>query len=352
MFISAREFSSHFRSPTMSRRRGREAFTLIELLVVMAIIATLMGLLLPAVQKVREAGYRTECNNNLRQLAMACLNYESVTKYLPTGGVTVPGTLTASPPPGNTSSYPSTDPASEFCRLNSGGFPRQGKNQPWGWAYQVLPFIEQENLFNQVTDSVVMTQPIKQFTCPSRRTPTQAPTPQYVVTDYAANGGSGVMSGSNLSVKAESRVFPCWDISGSPVKVTRTTTRAVDLKNGASNTVLIGEKSVPQDFYLGGSPGDDWPAVWGFCQSNVRYGVADAINTTTLVVGNSLTGPIQDRRSSLMPAHLQFEFGSAHPLAMNVAMGDGSVKRVLYGTRQFARACDKANTEMDFDIDN
>src|SRR5262249_4060955 len=100
---------------------GRAAgFTLIELLVVIAIIAVLIGLLLPAVQKVRESSNRIKCANNLKQMGLAALNHESTYKRFPGGGW---GERWVGEPDRGT-----------------------GNSQPGGWIYQLMLFIEQDNL--------------------------------------------------------------------------------------------------------------------------------------------------------------------------------------------------------------
>jgi len=101
-------------------RESRGGFTLIELLVVIAIIAILIGLLLPAVQKVRESAARAKCQNNLKQLALACLNYESANGFMPRGN-----------------EYPAS---ASFATGDNGA----------SWLFVSLPYMEQESYYNQV----------------------------------------------------------------------------------------------------------------------------------------------------------------------------------------------------------
>src|SRR5712691_7713632 len=121
-------------------RDRREAFTLIELLVVIAIIGVLIGLLLPAVQKTREAANRMKCSNNLKQFGLAMHNYLSTHTVLPPTGY----------------------------------FPAGGPNVTWSANARLLPYIEQENLFRQINfDAPYSTQPnvsalrVGTFVCPS-----------------------------------------------------------------------------------------------------------------------------------------------------------------------------------------
>ena len=105
----------------MTISKNREGFTLVELLVVVAIIGTLIGLLLPAVQQAREAARRTACSNNAKQLALACMNFESVSTRLPPCGDRIPSGQWASVPGGHS------------------------------WVTLILPYLEETNLYNAIS---------------------------------------------------------------------------------------------------------------------------------------------------------------------------------------------------------
>ena len=167
------------RGPRLGHEQG--GFTLVELLVVIAIIGILIALLLPAVQSARESARRMQCQNHLKQLALAMHGHHELHGFLASGGW---GWLWTGDPDRGV-----------------------GKNQPAGWNYDLLPFLEEQAVYDLGTDGqpdrVTVEQlegalrrdetPIPLFACPSRRAATLYPRPGHITYH---NGGNIVQSGA------------------------------------------------------------------------------------------------------------------------------------------------------------
>ncbi len=164
--------------PRFSASHGRcvRAFTLVELLVVIAIIGVLVALLLPAIQAAREAARRTQCLNQLKQIGLSMQNHVSAQGSFPTGGNTHSGLIR---------------------NYNSGGFNNPGRpngpnKQGLGWAYQILPYLEQANIKGLAIQADLMNSVIPGYFCPSRRNADKVQTAAVlgstttVLMDYAA----------------------------------------------------------------------------------------------------------------------------------------------------------------------
>jgi prepilin-type N-terminal cleavage/methylation domain-containing protein/prepilin-type processing-associated H-X9-DG protein len=261
----------------------RQGFTLIELLLVIAIIAVLIGLLLPAVQKVREAAARIQCQNNLKQISLAFHSHHDSFGTFPTGGWDWWYTPT-------------------FL----GGQPVIGQEQQAGWAFQILPFLEADNTWKggqAATDLersiVAVGTPNKMFFCPSRRAPQTV-----IFSDPGYLGGSPTVTA--LCDYAASN----WEETG--VVRYRYPTRIADITDGTSNTLLVGDKRL--NLALLGEPqkDDDTGYASGFD--------ADVIRQTS-------RPPLPDYRGV---GDGDFRFGSSHPGRFNVAFADGSVRSISY----------------------
>jgi prepilin-type N-terminal cleavage/methylation domain-containing protein len=301
---------------TVSCRR-QSGFTLVELLVVIAIIATLLALLLPAVQAVREAARRGSCGNNLKQLAVATEAHKSLIGHFPTGGWDgTDATLTAA---GNGSDW----------------------NQPRGWCYTLLPFME----FQAIYDSISTTTPVPVFACPSRRGSSLGPGPA-VMTDYAGNRGAWASPApANNAASNRTTVFG-WQAavstqptSGQDWGVVAATLNASQpvlsgtvsvptggiifagsalppaaIRDGASNTYLCAEKYVPRTAYSTGvTPG---------------YGLAAYVGDSADTLRGGHRPPESDSVASA--AGREGAFGGPHTGVFMAAMCDGSVRSFAF----------------------
>jgi prepilin-type N-terminal cleavage/methylation domain-containing protein/prepilin-type processing-associated H-X9-DG protein len=295
------------------RHPRRNGFTLIELLVVIAIISVLIGLLVPAVQKVREAANRISCTNNLKQMALACHMHHETIKIFPTAG--------------RQDYYGGRDPANPFA---------SAPKQRWNWRYQILPYIEQDSVFRLSSDAQVLLSVIPMFNCPSRRPPTVIGA--VILADYAANPGSNWCVANQVKtwtgVVVPSEVYNNGWIKVNPVRV-------ADITDGTTSTLLLGEKFVTKDHYTTGQEwgdnnswayGNSWIAT-RCANQQPRQDTAETKATKGSPPPNApqAKGACGPWSTSAPGAGYYDYWGSAHPGGFNAALADGSVRVIDYG---------------------
>ena len=275
----------------MTSYRRERAFTLVELLVVITIIGILIALLLPAVQAAREAARQTQCRNNLKQMALAVHSHVLRYGFFPSGGVNDWNV-----------GDPSTGP---------------GAKQHAAWTYIILPFMEQQNLY-EATPAVRVTTPLAWIHCPSRRRAvlytnwrnraySGVTPPNLVRNDYAACAGGDV---SNLEDAGNRNAYT----KGTRGVCYRSSeVREAKILDGLSNTYLIGEKSVNSNFYYTGQSGGDDDSMY------------NGSNWDTLRTAYK-TGKL----TSDPPSGDYATFGSAHMGGFYIAFCDGSVHMIPY----------------------
>lgn len=274
----------------MFSKKKRSGFTLVELLVVIAIVGILIGMLLPAVQQVREAARRVSCANNSRQQGLAIMNYESAFKTLPPGWVT--------------------------------GNPLVANSEPgWGWSAYILPFMEQNNLYDQIDFSRAIDDEFHEHTienvvpsyqCPSEVDDEVVNLAEHIEHDHddhdlrVSDDHDHDHDGDELWVGRSnySGVFGSSEIEDSPfwgngLFHANSRIKMGDITDGTSNTLMIGERInlLGKVSWVGMCPEVDEPFA--------------------RIVGAACHAPND-------PGGHFDDFRSYHPQGINVTLGDGS----------------------------
>jgi prepilin-type N-terminal cleavage/methylation domain-containing protein len=296
----------------MNRRAS--AFTLVELLVVIGIIGVLIALLLPAVQKVRETANQVKCANNLKQMGLAIQHHHASLGYFPHAG---------------TDSW--TDSVPTYI---AAGQPTMGLKQKAGWQFQILPFLDGDNVFKgggpTIRDCalVALGTPNPLYFCPSRRLPMTLQYPSSYEHTWFSNisnlpPGSPTLTvlttamtdyaGSNFDSAAPSNSTGVLRSLGDPA----VPIRIRDITDGVSNTLLAAEKAMylPNLGLL--QADDDQGYTVGFDHDTMRH--TDKLPTPdylepSLNGTNAYTGT----------------FGSSHPGLFLALFADASVHRIAY----------------------
>ncbi len=308
-------------NPKSKIENPKSAFTLVELLVVITIIGILIALLLPAVQAAREAARNLQCKNNLKQVGLGFLSHQAAHGHYPTGGWGV-----------------------RWVGDADRGFTYR---QPGGWVYNILPYIDQQALWNLPADGkpneitqqqrdgarAMVETPLAIMNCPSRRRAVLYPDAGFLWahnmtrpshgarTDYCGSAGrrpSCTGTGDINSIARGESLNEAYWTGGKSDGITFqwSEIQPAHVTDGTSNTYMVGEKYLSPDRYYDGRDSSD----------NETMYAGDDRDTLCNTPLNNQYLPKRDRTG----LQNQFCFGSAHPSGWNVCFADGSVRTMRY----------------------
>ena len=292
--------------PKHHSTRVARAFTLIELLVVVAIIGILIGMLMPAIQSVREAARRIQCANNVKQQVLAMHNFEGCHGRFPAGFTAPQGAM---------------------------------------WSAFILPFVEQANLFERLdlngpwhgrdgktNNTNVMQESLSLFRCPSASLDLAQYDP-FAATDRSPSSYLACASGLNNRESGERPWCGMEQVGGLPesdgVFFLNSATRIAEIFDGSSNTVMLGE-SLPDQTLLGMDYSGNQQKVDHWHTGSEEVGgypvdgqdsaeVSECLGSTACPINSIMIddAPINDKELS---------FGSLHPTGINMGYADGHIR--------------------------